>query len=124
LIRSEQGLLNDLQDAERKRLTCLEAYAGQTGGDPAGVTLAQMVESAPEDMRGSLAGIHGSMRATLESLMAINEENRLLVESQLMYTRYMLSALTEEGATHTYSSQGGEKGKPAEPPQRTMDFSV
>jgi len=124
LIRSEQRLINDLQAAESKRLACLQDFAAHSGRDPAGMTLAGMVEAAPENERASLAEIHGALRSTLETLLALNEENRVLVESQLQYTQYMLSVLTDEDATHTYSSRGGEKTKTAEPPQRTMDFSI
>jgi flagellar biosynthesis/type III secretory pathway chaperone len=124
LIRAEQGLVNDLQTAEKQRLACLREFAAQNGCDPAAVTLAGMVEAAPEGERAALAETHAVLRKTLETLLALNEENRLLVESQLQYTRYMLSVLTEEDATHMYSPQGGEKEKPREPAQRTMDFSV
>jgi flagellar biosynthesis/type III secretory pathway chaperone len=124
LIRSEQGLVNGLQAAEGKRLACAGEFAALTGCDPAGVTLAAMVEAAPGDLRPALAEMHKSLRETLETLLVLNEENRLLVESQLQYTQYMLSVLSEESATHLYSSHGVENEKPKEPPQRTMDFSV
>jgi flagellar biosynthesis/type III secretory pathway chaperone len=124
LVRSEQKLISDLQAAEQRRMVSIHEFTAKLGIDPAAVTLAAMVESAPESRRKPLAEVHGALRETLETLLALNDENRVLVEAQLQYTRYMLSVLTEEDATHTYSSHRGEKEKSKEPPQRTMDFSV
>ena len=123
LVRSEQGLLVRMQTAERRRMDCVGDYAARTGRAARDVTLSEMVDSAPAGERVSLAELHEELRGLLETLRALGEENRQLVESRLEYTRFMLSVLTEEdGASHTYTSRGAEHEAP--PARGLMDLSV
>ena len=122
IVRAEQGLVIRLQTAERRRLDCLGDYAALTGRGTGDVTLAEMVESAPESERVSLAQLHEELRTLLESLLALNQENRLLVESRLQYTQYMLSVLTDNDSSNNYAAPGSEQQR--EPTPNLMDFTV
>lgn len=115
--RREEGLLDELQSLEGKRLAWVQAWAAKSrsdqprakGGGKAQITVSEIASSLPEAQAGTVRRAAGELERLLGELDELNGENAALLFHSLAFVQAMIDAITgAQEKTNVYGPKGSQ----------------
>lgn len=107
-VRDEQNQLVRLQEWERNRKKCADELALKLGLAPEELRINDIIDAAPEYERPRLNARYQELLAVVQEQVAVNDQNRVLIESRLEYVNVMVDTMRGDSQDTTYTAQGGE----------------
>ena len=107
MVQAKETVVEELAQLASSRRALLERVAVRLDEPVAGLTLARLVQVAPEDARPVLARLLEEFRGVVGRLVAANEVNRMLVDRSIEFVQGSLSLFrTIVSQATTYGSDG------------------
>ena len=110
-VRAESEAVKKLKAAAKRRTEALKGMALEFYIDHP-IEFGDVLELLPSEVRAETRGIKASVQAAVEELVALNALNQRLIETQIQYTEFCLSMLTEgPERLDTYENTGHMRGE-------------
>lgn len=114
--KQQEELFTELHRLEEERLALVSngrPAAGHTesvgasggvadGEGPESVTLQQLIDDAPEELRGTLVELRDEARSLVDRLSALNETNAQLLQQELALIGLYMSVLSPDAGVDVY----------------------
>jgi hypothetical protein len=110
-VRAESEAVKKLKTASKYRVEALKGVALEFGLEYP-IELNDVLALLPNENREQAQGIKASIQLAVEELAALNALNQKLIETQIQYTEFCLSMLTEgPERLDTYENTGHMRGE-------------
>lgn len=110
-VRAESEAVKKLKTAAKHRIEALKGIALEFGLDHS-IEFDNVLALLHPEKRTEAQGIKASVQAAVEELAALNALNQRLIETQIQYTEFCLSMLTEgPERLDTYENTGHMRGE-------------
>jgi flagellar biosynthesis/type III secretory pathway chaperone len=107
VVRKKEAATRDLEQVEAARVCLLQRIAIVSGRGEESLTLARVIEMAPEDLKGTLADLLAEFRGVVGLLIAANDINRELLDKSLEFVHGSLALFHTVGANPPTYGAGG-----------------
>ena len=113
----EQLVIEHINSLERKREEDIKNIGTVLSRDPATLNMKSLIKimSKQPDQQRRLAAIHDELTATLGSLVAINDRNKLLIQQSLEMIEFNMNLLQSSRTSprgNNYTRNAGEEAMP------------
>lgn len=122
LLQQEQQHLEAGQHLRRRREEILRRLATEIRLTPDRLRMAQLLERAPEPLRGQLSGLQNDLVLLLNRLREVNDRNMLLIRQSLSFVQELMGVVFGAGRTEDYD-RSGDNG-PAKGGGRLADYQA
>ncbi|MCL2081877.1 MAG: flagellar protein FlgN [Oscillospiraceae bacterium] len=106
IVREEHGLLLRLEQAEKRRMRCVEMLVTEIGCRPEDVTMMTFADHGTVGQADDLQKLHTEMGSLLKQLEEFNAENHRCLESRLEYVRFAMDVLEPDNDPGVYGTDG------------------
>lgn len=112
VVRDEQNQLVRLQEWEKNRKRCAEEFAFKLGRSASDISIQNIIETAPDEQKQKLEGLHAELLKVVEEQVAINDVNRKLIETRLEYINMVVDTVRgDTDSSQMYSQSGAERDR-------------
>jgi len=117
-IDESKGILDAIEECEKKRLSVVERMGGSRDS-----ALSELLQRIPEDQRRVLKTRGEELQSVVLELKSLNSRSRQLLDSSLEVINFTLSLFSGAG-TKTYSGSGREEADPGKHTSLVFDLKV
>jgi len=119
-IDESKGILDAIEECEKKRLSAVERMGGSRDS-----ALSELLRSIPEDERQVLKARGEELQSVVLELKSLNSRSRQLLDGSLEVINFTLSLFSGAGSgTKTYSGSGREEAGSGKHTSLVFDLKV